>query len=236
MTIDRLWSVYLENKLKIKRNKKTVTILIIIVFGFVFGVDQVYMAFYVQNSKYPVVVFNKTLNKSVLVITTIAVCVQNNSLLVLAQDMIFVLMRIILPFIIMFACNVVLIQHIRRSRKRVIRGRNEKKENSFTLAVSIMNGSFLICNIGVIPYYILVYYLTFSGNSLGLVESNISQLYGICANLLSYFFTMSQYIIDMIFNKVFRKEMLETLLIVTGRRNRVEETRGGNTRTNNSIN
>lgn len=236
MTFDRLWSVYLENKLKIKRNKKTVTILIFIVLGFVFVVDQVYMAYYVQNQRYPVYVFNKTLNKSQLVFITVATCVQNNKTLVVAQDMMFVLMRVIVPFIIMVFCNFILIKHIRESRKRVIRGRNQKKENSFTLAVAIMNGSFLFFNIWVIPYFIIVYYSTFSGITLASVPYAISLFYGTCAILISYLFTLSQFLIDMIFNKVFRKEILVSCLILTGRGNRVEETRGGNTQTHNSVN
>lgn len=236
MTFDRLWSVYLENKLKIKRNKKTVTILIFIVLCFVFVVDQVYMAYYVQNKRYPVYVFNMTLNKSLLVFITVATCVQNNKTLVVAQDMMFVLMRVIVPFIIMVFCNFILIKHIRESRKRVIRGQNQKRENSFTLAVAIMNGSFLFFNIWVIPYYIIVYYSTFSGISLTSVPYAISLLYGTCSILISYLFTLSQFIIDMIFNKVFRKEILVSCLIVTGRGNRVEGTRSGNTQTHNSVN
>ena len=234
MTFDRLWSVYLENKLKIKRTKKTVSILILIVLCFVFIVDQVYMTYYVQNINYPVLVYNKTLNKSVSVIIPVPFCLQNNAQILLAQNLIFLIMRIILPFIIIAVCNFILIKHIHSSRRRVTRGRNQRKENSLTFTVAIMNGSFLICNLGLIPYNIIVYYSTFSGVSLAKVPYNINSLYGTCASLLSYLFTLSQFFLDMIFNKIFRKEMLQAILIVTGRRNQVEETRGGNTQTNNT--
>jgi hypothetical protein len=226
--------VYLENKLKIKRTKKSVTFLILIVLGFVFVVDQVYMVYFVKNSNTPIGVFNQTLNKTVVVIILSAVCIQPNAQIVLAQDMIYVIMRIVLPFIIMVVCNVVLIRHIRQSRNRVVRGRKEKKEQSFTTAVAIMNGSFLVCNIGVVAYYIMNYYFKFSGTTLSLVPVTITSLYGTCAILFSYIFTLSQFIIDMIFNKVFRKEILIVLLILAGRRNQIEPHTRDNTRTNNS--
>lgn len=224
----------MENKIRIKRTKVTVTILILIVLGFVLVVDQVNMAYYLANNKLFVPVFNKTLNRTLYVGISVASCTQSNSNLVLAQDLIYVSMRILLPFIIMVVCNVILIKHIRKSRNRVIRGRNERKEQSFTKAVAIMNVSFIICNIGVVAYYIIVYYLKFSGNKLGQVPTYINSLYGTCAILVSYIFTLSQFFVDIIFNKVFRKEILLVFLILTGRQNQVEETRGGNTNTHNS--
>lgn len=207
--------------------------MIFIVLGFVFVVDQIYMVYFLRNSRLPVILFNSTLNKTVLVFITVPICVQPSTKIVLAQDLIFVLMRIILPFIIMVVCNVVLINHIRKSRNRVIRGRKEKKEHSFTMAVSFINGSFLALNIGVVVYYIILYYLRFAGISLNSVSNNIFSLYGTSAILVSYLFTLSQFFIDMIFNKVFRKEILVVFMILTGRQNQVEVTRGGNTQTQN---
>lgn len=228
LTFDRLWNVFLENKIKIKRTKKTVTILILIILGFVFLVNQLHMVYYVQNIKITTLVFNSTLNETVSVGQTISVCLQPNSQLILAQDMMFVIMRIALPFAIMLVCDVILVIHIRKSRKRIIQ---EKNEHSFTMAVTIINGSFLACNIGVVVYYIIVYYLRFSGTSISIVAAYINSLFGTCVILLSYIFTLSQFFMDMIFNKIFRKEIIATL---TGRRNQAEDTRGNtiNSRTN----
>lgn len=228
LTFDRLWSVYLENKLGIKRNKITVTFFILMILTFVFLVDQLYMAYYVQNTRTPYSVFNKALNKTVTAYKITAVCVQYNSDLVLAQDLVFLVMRILLPFIIMTVCNAVLISHIRKSRQRIVHGRDEKKERSFTMAVVIMNVWFLVCNIGAVVYFIVFYYMKFTGLSWPLVPFYINSLYGACATLLSYVFTLSQFFIDMIFNKIFRKEMIAAL---TCRRNQVDEDRGN---TNNN--
>ena len=196
--------MYLENRLGIKRNKKNITIWILIVIGFVFVICQIYMLYYVKSIDYPV--FNTTLNKYVLINNTL-VCVQTNTNIVLVQDLIFILMQIILPFVIMVICNVVLVKHINKTRRVVIRGRNQKREHSFTIAVSIMNGSFLVCNIGVVVYYFIVYFLIFLRTPLNSHSNDIFTLYGICSIFFSYIFTFSEFFIDMFFNKVFRKEI-----------------------------
>ena len=209
ITFDRLWMMYLENKLGIKRNKKNITILILIVLSFVFVISQVNMLYYAISVAYPV--FNTTLNKRVYYNDTL-VCTQANLNILIAQDFIFVLMRIILPFVIMVICNVVLVKHISKTRRAVIHGRKQKREHSFTIAVSIMNGSFLVFNIGVVVYYLIVYFLYFSRISFSLISSySIFTLYGSFVILFSYIFTFSEFFIDMFFNKVFRKEIYSLL-------------------------
>ena len=207
--------MYLGNRFGIKRNKINVTILILIIIGFVFVICQVYMVYYTKDVNYPVVLFNVTLNKTIFSVVKMANCVQANSNIVFAQDMIFVIMRIIIPFIIMVICNVFLVKHISKTRKAVIRGREKKRENSFTMTVSIMNGCYLICNIGVVLYYFIFYYLVFSGSSLQSPSFFRFSLYGTCSILLSYIFILSQFFIDMIFNKVFRKEIYSLISFLT---------------------
>ena len=177
-----------------------------IVLGFVFVISQIYLAYYQRKFRIP-------LNTTSVSNNTVTICTQANPDVFFAQDVTFVFMRIILPFVIMVGCNVVLINHIRKTRKVIIRGRTNKREHSFTMAVSVMNLCFLFCNIGVIFNYILIYYLRFSGVSLSLssYSQNVILLYGTCSILFSYIFTFFQVFIDMIFNKVFRKEIFSLL-------------------------
>ena len=183
--------------------------------SFVFLVSQVYMLFYAQNFVYSTSILNETLNITLIIRTNVTACNQANSNIVLAQDMIYVIMRILLPFIIMVICNVILVNYIRNRRKAIIRGRVAKREYNFTIVVSIINGSFLFCNISVVIYYILAYYMKFLDISLPLVPRYINSLFGTCAILFSYIFTLSEFFIDLIFNKVFRKKMLSMLLFLT---------------------
>ena len=190
-------------------------ILILSVMSFVFLVSQIYMFNYAQNSTNLTRIFNETLNTTFIMRTNLTACFQANLNIVLAQDMIFMIMRILLPFIVMVICNVILVNYISNRRKIIIRERKAKKEYSFTIAVLIMNASFLFCNISVVIYYIMAYYLKFSGASLPLVSVYINSLFGTCAILFSYMFTLSEFFIDLIFNKVFRKRILWLILNIT---------------------
>lgn len=182
---------------------------------FVLVASQINMFIYATNSSTQTSVYNQTSNTTVIIRKPITVCYQSNPEIVLAQDMIFMFMRIILPFIIMVICNVILVNHISKTRNVVIRGRKEKRENNFTLSVSIMNGSFLICNIALVIYNIIFYYLKFSGASWSFIPFYINYLFGTCATVLSYIFTLSQFFIDLTFNKVFRKQVISLLMYLT---------------------
>jgi hypothetical protein len=201
----------LENKLKIKRGKTTVTILILIVFSLVFLVSQVHLIIYQRNVIFLTSVFNETLNQTVSIRARILICEQANPKIVLAQDMIYIIMRIILPFVIMVVCNTVLINYISKSRQVLVSSLRERKEQNFTLVVAIMNMSFLVCNIAVIVYYFMLYYYSFTGSILDIVPFYINKIFGTSVILFSYIFTFSQFFIDFIFNKVFRKEILAAL-------------------------
>ena len=179
------------------------------------------MFIYAINSSTQTSVYNQTSNTTVIIRKPITVCYQSNPDIVLVQDMIFMIMRIILPFIIMFICNIILVNHISRTRHVVIRGRKEKREKNFTLSVSIMNGSFLICNVALVIYNIIFYYLKFSGASWAFIPFYINYLFGTCATVLSYIFTLSQFFIDLVFNKVFRKQVISLLMYLTRFRFRI---------------
>ena len=131
-------------------------------------------------------------------------------------------MRIVLPFIIMVICNMILFNYIRNRRKVVIDENKEKREKRFTITVAIMNGIFLVCNIPVVIYYIMFYYFQFSTANIQvfpLVSYYSLILFGLCTILLSCIFIFSQFFIDMIFNKEFRKEILAAFLFLTCRQN-----------------
>ena len=210
--------MYFENSLK--RCKLNVTILILIVLGFVFVVCQVYMAYHTININ--ISVFNSTLN--VTLNDTLAICSQPDSKLALAQDMIFVIMRIILPFVIMVSCNLVLVNHINNARKVVIRGRKKKREHTFTISVAVINLIFLLCSISVAVYYIIDYYFRLSVASISSHSYYIILLFGTCAKLLSYIFTFLEVFVDMIFNKAFQKEIFSLLRFLISIRFNIEVT------------
>ena len=207
--------------------------------SFVFVVSQVNMLYYQLNGYIYIPVYNETLNSTVIISKPITDCIQLNNDIALAQDMIFVLMRIILPFIIMLVCTSILFKYVRVSRKALIRRRQFRKEHTFTLVVTITNVWFLICNLGVVVYYFMFYYYKFSGASLPMVTHYTNLLFGACAIVLSYSFTFSGFFIDMLFNRTFRKEILLAVLFLTSLRDKIMATRvtqNSNTQNSNTQN
>ena len=150
-------------------------------------------------------------------------CTQTNADVTLAQDITQVIMRIILPLIIMSTCNVILIRYIRESKKKVIAGRGQRREHHFTIAVSLVNGAFLVFNIGITVYNLIFYSLRFTRTSLGFVGTVQLTIFFTTSNLFSYMFTLCQFWVDLSLNRLFRKEMRMAFCFLMGRGNQVTE-------------
>lgn len=205
VTFDRLWSVVY--KLKVKRTKKTLTLFIVGLLGVVFLINLFYLTFYSKAFVSSQSQLDPVLNVTVKVNITLLQCVIINSNIQTAQDMLFVLMRIVIPFVIMFVCSYILFKHVFKARRRIIRGRNQKRENFFTVAITFTNCAFLVFNLPITVYYIYEYYLKFSNTQLSFVGASQNNLLFIVAYLFSYLFTLCQFWIDLALNRVFRKEI-----------------------------
>lgn len=226
LTFDRLWSIYLR-KTWYRRSRTSLSILILLVFGFVLLTNAINGWYYAQAFKIPVSVYNATLNKTVRVSVIVHQCYQANDELKLVQDMIYVTMRVVLPFGIMVFCNAALFLHIYGVRKRSGRtvNPNTRRENFFTLAVWFTNAAFFVLNAPFVISTVLNYYYYMTGiiMNLDLVVYYKLSLFSTVALLLSYVFTLLNFWIDLVFNGIFRTEMRFALLILMGRRIQVLE-------------
>lgn len=208
ITFDRLWSIIFANKLKIKRTLKTVTILILGLQTLVFLVNLFYLTYYLRVSTSAQSVFDPALNKNVYTNVTVSQCVITSTDIQTAQDLLHVIMRIVLPLLIMIVCSVVLVRHIREAKKKVISGRNQKRELHFTVAVALINGAFFAFNAPITIYYIIYYYIRFSGVTLSFLGNFQFTLFFTVAYLFSYMFTLCQFWVDLALNRLFRGEIL----------------------------
>jgi len=207
----------LSNKLKIRRNKFTITVLILIIFAIVLLINLFNLWIYTQAFRHDLSVYNSTLNKTVRVIVTVVKCYQNDNVLKLGQDMTFSIVRVMLPLAIMVICNVVLIFHIKGVRKNASRATsNQRKEIHFTLAVCFINGSFFVLNICFFIATIVAYYYNLTGtiNTISFLAQVQISIFQIFAVLLSYMFTVCEFWIDLALNRLFRKEIKDALLIL----------------------
>lgn len=197
----------------------------------VFILNQIHLAYYAIIARFSSVVFNSTLNMTIVSVINSTTCFQGNTNVTLAQDLVFIIIRVILPFLIMVVCNIILIRHIAESRNKVIRGRDQKREHSFTITVAILNGSFLAFNLGAVASFVTTNYIRISADKFSFIGNYIYLIFSNVSLLVSYTFPLLQFWMDLIFNKIFRKEMRATFLIITGKGNQVEEESQTQTRT-----
>lgn len=226
ITFDRFWSVFLVNKIKFKRTKLTLLILILSGFIFLFVINSIHLAYYALTKKTYLSVFNVSSNRSILMLANITNCVQRESKIVLAQDLTFVVCRVFLPLLVMIVSNFLLMKKLAISSKSVNQNGNssqvKRRERSFTLTVVILNGSFLVFNLGIVAYYAVWHYISISKNNFfSNVQYGRFVVFESVASLVSYMYPLLQFWLDLGFNRLFRKEISEFFISIIGRHNQI---------------
>lgn len=202
------------NKWKFKRTTKTLTLFILGVQGFVFLTNLVNVAYYAKASVGVQTQLDPVLNVSVKVNKTKLTCAVISKDMQTTQDILFVFMRIIIPMFTMIICSYYLIKHVLEVRRRIIRGRNQKRENHFTVAVAFTNVAFFVFNLPITVYYIIYYYIILSKVSLTFLGNVQFSLFFSVSYLFSYMFTLCQFWIDLAFNRIFRKEIFAAVFFL----------------------
>ena len=118
-------------------------------------------------------------------------------------------MRTIIPFLMMIVVDLILIRHIRESKKRVNQNRNKKKELKFTIAVVFLNSVFIFFNfpmaVGLL-YQNIPAYANPQWNQISVLKFIF---YIETASLWAYMFQISEFWLNFWFNKLFRKEIID---------------------------
>ena len=137
----------------------------------------------------------------------------------ISTDILSVLLRTIIPIVIMAAIDVVLVKHIKTIRRRLFTVRNghNRSEHHFTISVVLVNFVFFFFNFPLSVSLILqnVFAIT---NSLSPIQNAQFNLYSSLASIFAFFFQTLEFFINVSTNRLFRKEILDTLGIVKKRR------------------
>lgn len=200
------------------------------VFAFVLIASLINAFFYATSSTSVQLVFNTTTNSSMFQFVTTTTCTFSSVTLEQIQDYMFVSMRVIVPMIIMFILNVILVKHIHDAKKKVLHGREKKRDHTFTIAVSFVNGAFCVLTFPFVVATVLNYTIRSQLATTSLVSYGIFLVYFEVSQLMSYFFSLGEFFLDITFNRLFRKEIFRVVLFFIGKGNQVEEeTKGGST-------
>lgn len=215
--------------IQIKRNRTTLSVLIVSVLVALF-VGNIFN-FWIDNLQLSnsVFVFNATLNRTVrVVVSNYTRCGHLDSRLRNSQDLVYGVIRVMMPFALMVASSVPLCAYIDRLRNRTVNHSNttpsQRRENGFTLSACFINGVFLVLNTSYFVAVMVVSYYNLSGAnaSLGFRARVQLQSFQIFSELISYMFTVWHFWFDLAFNRAFRNEVVAFLLLVSGNGHRIE--------------
>jgi hypothetical protein len=122
-------------------------------------------------------------------------------------DVMNVILRSYLPFLIMLACNILLTRELIRSKKKMLKSDSFRREYNFTFTVIGMNIFFFILYTPWSVYYILNrIYNSSTPNLSQVIIERINLLRSISFSF-AYLNNASVFVVNAIFNKLFRKEL-----------------------------
>lgn len=219
MAMDRFWSIKLSTSLKFQRNRFNLTIMILIVLAVVVLANTI---FFVTIAR--VISYSST-NTS----QPRTICVIESAGVQFAQDLISILMQSIVSFLVMLVLSILLVWHIRASRQKTIQAAvstnstlirqtaHQKRESAFTMAVCLINGSFLVLNLPNFLYFVVNYMILFTTIQKNSIPQAYLVLFSTLASILSSFFSLFEFVRDYSLNRLFRRECHDFLRIVTGK-------------------
>lgn len=211
--IDRFISAYLGPKFNFRMTKTRTTTMIIVIMVIIVLANTANLF-----RDYTVLTYNVTTIYNTTRVVTSRTC-DSKLGVQLTLDSMSVLMRTLIPFLVMAIVDFILIRHIRESRKRVNQNRSNKKELQFTIAVVFMNATFIFLNFPMavdLLYQNIPNYAYPEWPILNLIEF---EFYGQTVSLVAYMFQITEFWVNLGFNKLFRKEimnMVNTILMRHG--------------------
>nr|QVK45684.1 G protein-coupled receptor [Proales similis] len=135
-----------------------------------------------------------------------------NSDISAVNSVVSVLTRTYVPIVVMVTLNFVMIQHIRQMKNKVVSNRSQSKhENTFVSLVLSQNLVYFVINAPTSVCYLLSNLLRFGYIQMSLVNSAIFNLAFLCSVVFSYFYQMFSFFWHFALNKLFRRELLQTI-------------------------
>lgn len=213
IAFDRLWSIYLSTKFKLTFNKLHLTGIILAMLLFVACLNIFQFWTYSSSITY----------ENITYVTCKLSPVPRN--IDFVQDIMTSIIRTVLPFFLMIFFSIVLIIKVRQAKKRScwssssssLSSSSQRRELRFTIAVCFINCWFLILNLPFLGVFLQAYVLrAVIPKRSQLVQSQLL-LFSVISNLFCYAFTLLEFWRDLVFNRIFRKEVVSFVYFITRR-------------------
>jgi hypothetical protein len=209
MSLDVFMSVNYPNRFQSFRTKKNYLRVIILMVFLTFLVNLSYLF-----NNYDIT-FESDLNKTTNLTenkTEIRSC-SSYEAIGLMEDIINVLMRNVIPFVIMLTLNILMSRKLFTSRKILGKIASLKKEYQFAISIVAMNFFFLIIYIPWSIAFVIYHVYAFLPNLANLYLIEIFKFFQTIANCLAYINNFSVFFTNILFNYLFRNELLFILRI-----------------------
>ena len=194
------------------KNRKVLSVVLAALLAVSLAISSQYFQFVLVRTP----ASNTTISPNVTVATITATCSVDKAIL-LSINILAIVTRVTVPFVIMIVSNIFLIYHL----KRVRRERWMKKEEAFARSVVALSVFFLLTNLplAVIAVYQIV--LAYDGSSPLSRSSVLVNLVYTLSMLLSSYNYVFPTLVNLMFNKIFRQEFL----IMFGFKNKINSIR-----------
>lgn len=206
MTVDRMLIVAFHNKFKILKSKKALSILLLIILAIILSVN------FSPLTQTLVYTNTTSANKT----TTTVRCTSSIQLL-LIRDFVSLFARSILPFILMFISNLILIRAVIQSKYKlknnITTQQSNNKEVQVAFSIIAINCVYLVTNVPIAVVLILIDYFTYviNGKPIQLAILTFCQYVSVYLGALNYVLVLPM---NIWFNKIFRLEFLRMLFAI----------------------
>ena len=200
VTLDRMLCVTYLNEFKFIKDKKKLSLIIAGIFIVLCLINAPNFVFKLETQTEFDMFTNQTITRKVCI---------SSKLISTIRDGLAVSMRIIIPLILQAVMNSILIYKLFKTRHNINMPRSLRKEYKFAFTVIILN---IVDFVSDMPFLISTIFINIYGYSQSYVtttsnEAAIASLAYISSGVLSMFMYVLLFFVNLIFNKVFRKEV-----------------------------
>lgn len=202
VTVDRMILVSYPCRFSLIQKRLTIFIMVFAVFVTISALNVPNLMFKVNKISN----FNKNNNKT----ETFLSCTANDKL-VLARDLITIIIRIVIPFVLMIKLNGFLIYKIVKSRRRAnhCSSKTQKKDYYFAVSIITLNILFLLTQTPLLICLILLNMFQYSvlyGTSIEVAWANFFYTISLIVSSYNYAFT---FLVNLKYNRLFRSEFMK---------------------------
>ena len=198
VSLDRTICISFPNRFAFMTNKTKISCFVLVFFIAILGLNSPLLDYHLGGQS--TFIYNVTSNRTI--------CGSTDNI-ILAKYATVVVMRIVVPIMLAFGCNSILIYKLFKSRSNLKLAKSMKKDYQFTFTIVMLNVAFLLTESPFI-YGNINMYLSHIEELAGLVsmrEIATAKLYFVATFMFSTYMFVSIFFVNVFFNSIFKREI-----------------------------